>query len=289
LTEALVCRKLGLSPIPVAKELGVTARQAIGVLGCALMLVLVAPASAPAERDHFQVKLDAVYEEGDFGTSETTRLLTVPLTLRYLGERFDFGVTGFLVYLDAPRQVTLVEGDPSVTRDDGGRHTELGPGDTILKLRVFALDDLGPDSWLPSLTPFVKFKIPTGDEKRELGTGKPDGGLGVEFDKQFASFFILGDVSYTFIGDPPGENFRDRPAASLGAGVPLGPKFTFTALLDWRRALVRGNDDALEVHGILSARLAPALTVSPYAFMGLTDGTSEWGLGFEASYRFGRW
>jgi hypothetical protein len=279
LTCATACPKLG----------GVTARQVTGTLGCALFTLLLVASPTLAEREHFQVKLGAVYEEGDFGTSETTRVLSAPATLRYLGERFDLAVTTFFVYLDSPQDVTLVDGTPNVTGQPSERETEAGLGDTTLKLRIYAFDDPGPDSWLPALTPFVKFKIPTGDDKRGLSTGKPDGGLGLEFDKQFSSFFLLGDVSYTFMGDPSDQNFRDRPAASLGVGVPLGPKWSVVALIDWRRALVRGTDDPVEVLGVLTARVLPTLTVSPHAFMGLTDGSPDWGFGFEVSYRFARW
>lgn len=260
-----------------------------GAVALGLILLLVAVGPAAAQREHFQVKLGAVYEQGDFGTSDVTRTLSAPATARYLGERFDFAVTTFFLYVDSPQQVVFVDGSPNVGGQTGERETEAGLGDTILKLRIYALDDRGPESWVPGLTPFVKFKIPTGDDKRGLSTGKPDGGLGLEFDKQFQSFFILGDVSYTFMGDPDDINLRDRPAASLGAGIPLGPKWSVVALLDWRRALVSGTDDPLELLGILTTRVTPTTTVAPYAFMGLTDGSPDWGLGFEVSYRFGRW
>jgi hypothetical protein len=267
----------------------VTVFPLTGALGLGLLLVLVAAGPAAAQREHFQLKLGAVYEQGDFGTSEVTRTLTAPATARYLGERFDFAVTAFFVYVDSPQQVVFVDGSPNVAGEAGERETEAGLGDTVLKLRIYALDDRGPDSWVPGLTPFVKLKIPTGDDKKGLSTGKPDGGLGLEFDKQFHSFFILGDVSYTFMGDPDDVDFRNRPAASLGVGVPLGPNWSVVALLDWRLALVRDTDDPLELLGILTARLTPTITVSPYAFMGLTDGSPDWGLGFEVSYRLGRW
>lgn len=268
----------------------VIARQAACVLGCVLALVLFPAAPAAAQREHFQLKIGASYDQGDFGTPETTHSLVAPVTLRYLGGRFDFGVTSSFVYLDAPRDVTFVDGSPDVTRESTGRRdSNAGLGDTLLKARLFAVDDPGPGSWLPSLTPFVKLKLPTADEDRGLGTGKPDGGLGVEFDKQLGTFFILGDASYTFMGDPPDQNFRDRPAASLGAGVQLGRTYSVTVMLDWRRALLPGRDDLLELLGIVTARLSPTLSVSPHFFAGLTDGSPDFGLGFEVSYRFGRW
>ena len=53
---------------------------------------------ASSEREHFQLKLGAGYDQGDFGTSDTTRSFYAPVTLRYLGERFDVGLTASLIY-----------------------------------------------------------------------------------------------------------------------------------------------------------------------------------------------
>src|SRR5574337_2073036 len=86
--------------------------------------------------------------------------------------------------------VNLIEGVP--TRTEGARArrvTTAGAGDTVVKGRYFLLDDPGlPAPW-PSLTPFFKVKIPTADEKRNLGTGKTDYGFGLELDKQFGRFY----------------------------------------------------------------------------------------------------
>lgn len=40
-------------------------------------------------REHFQLKVTPAYQRGDYGTDETTRLLVLPFTLRYLGDRLD--------------------------------------------------------------------------------------------------------------------------------------------------------------------------------------------------------
>lgn len=49
------------------------------------------------------------------------------------------------------------------------------------------------------------------------------------------------------------------------------------------------GDDALELTGIVQYRLARTLMVSPYVFVGLTDGSPDFGLGFEVSWKFGRY
>src|SRR5262249_23652962 len=139
------------------------------------------------------------------------------------------------------------------------------------------------------LAPFVKVKFPTADDDKGLGTGKMDGGFGVEWDKSFGAFFIFGDVSYIFMGSPAGQNFRDRPGASGGAGYRITPNLTISTLLDWRRSLVKGNDDPLELNGMLTYKVTRTFSVTPNVFVGLTNGSPDWGAGVELSWKFGRW
>jgi hypothetical protein len=242
------------------------------------------------EREHFQLKLSPSYDEGDFGRRETTRTFFFPVTFRYLGERFDVGITGSFIHLEAPRDVVIVEGQAQPTgAARGERESVSGIGDLILRGRYYLVDDPGPDSWLPTLAPFVKLKIPTADKDRGLGTGEVDGGFGLEFDKTFGGWLVFGDVSYTFMGDPPGQDFRDRPAASLGLAYYVRSDILVGGLVDWRRALVRGNEDPVELVGLAQFRLTRTVSVTPNVFVGLTEGSPDWGVGVELSWKFGRW
>lgn len=192
------------------------ARRLVRVFGAILAIVLVAATPGWAQREHFQLKFGAGYDRGDFGTSETTQTAYAPVTLRYLGERFDVGVTGSFVYLDSPEDVTIVDGRPTITGQPTGRDQVAGIGDTIIRARYFLLDEPGPGSWYGGLAPFVKLKLPTGDEDRGLGTGEYDVGLGLEFAQAVRRHLLhlRRRLSYTFMGDPPDQNFRDRPGAS---------------------------------------------------------------------------
>ncbi len=257
----------------------------------AIFSLLLAPGQGWAEeREHFQLKIGSMYDQGDFGTSSTTRTLFTPVTLKYLGDRFDLGVTGSFVVVDTVGGVNLLEGTP--TRTEGARvrrTTTAGIGDTLVKGRLFLLDDPGPQSPLPSLTPFAKVKIPTADEDRNLGTGKADYGFGLELDKYFGRFFLFGDASYTVIGSPAGQDLRNRPAASFGAGMKVTDAVTASALIDWRRSLVAGQDDPAELAGILTFKASRTVSISPNVSVGLTDGSPDFGVGIELAYRFGRY
>jgi hypothetical protein len=72
-------------------------------------------AESPEGREHFQLKLGSGYDQGDFGTSDTTRSAYVPVTFRYLGEQFDVGVTAGLIYLNTTSDVVIIDGVPAAT------------------------------------------------------------------------------------------------------------------------------------------------------------------------------
>lgn len=258
------------------------------------VLLLVAPGQGRGEeREHFELKVGATYDQGDFGTSNTTRTLSVPVTFKYLGDQFDLGVTPSFVVVDTVGGVTLVEGVPTRTREarrvTPRRVTTAGAGDTLVKGRYYLLDDPGLPSPVPALTPFFKVKIPTADEKKNLGTGKTDYGFGLEADKQFGRWFLFGDASYTVIGSPAGQDLRNQPEVSGGVGFQLTSALTVSAFVDWRRALVSGQDDPTELDGVLTYKLTRTLSLSPSVFVGLTNGSPDFGVGFQLAYKFGRY
>jgi len=242
------------------------------------------------EREHFQLKVGGHYDQGDFGTRHKTKTLITPVTLRYLGDRFEIGVTTSYTRIDTVGGVSIVGGRSVST---GGltarRTTQDGLGDTYLEGRYYLIDDPGPASLLPSLAPFVVLKIPTADEKRNLGTGEFDYGAGLDVEKQFRSFFVFADVSYTVIGSPPHQRFRDEPGAGIGMGRDVSDKVSLAAFVDWRRAIVSGTDDPVEVGGVLTYKLTRTTRLSPNFFFGLTNGASDFGVGFDVAWNFGRW
>ena len=250
------------------------------------------PAERPAprtERERFQLKVGLSYEQGDYGTGEDSRAVYAPVVLKYLGDKFDVGLTVPWLYLHSEAGVTQVDGDITRGSRDQQRDTSAtGLGDVSLKGRWFLIED-DRTSWVPALAPFARIKFPTADADRNLGTGEPDFGFGVEYDKQFGSVFVFGDAAYTFIGDPPGESFRNRPGVSLGVGYDVTRELTASAQLDWRRALVKGNDDPLDLIGTLVVRLNRTVSIIPSVIIGLTNGSPDFGAGVEVTYKFGRY
>ena len=239
------------------------------------------------ERAHFQIKIGATYDRGDYGTTDLTKVVFVPVTFRYLGKRYDVSVTPSFARVESSGGVQLIEGVPTPTGVAGTtRVTNSGVGDTVVRSRFYLLE--GTRS-APSISPFVKIKIPTSPSALSLGTGKTDAGFGVEMDHQISRTILFGDLSYTFIGDITGLNLRNRPAGSFGIGERITNSVVVNGMIDWRRSVLATNPDPTDLVGVISYRVSPSLTVSPNAYVGLTRSTSDYGGGIEFSFRFRRY
>jgi hypothetical protein len=240
-------------------------------------------AAAPAR---FTFRMGAGYDQGDFGAAEISRAYYVPFSLRYTASRFDIGVSSAFARIDTAGGIRLIDGVPTQTDSSSGPLQESGIGDTTVRSRFFVLNDQGRGTAKPSVTPFVKIKIPTADETRGLGTGKVDYGFGVELDKEIGPIFLFGDVAYTVMGKIPELGFRNRPAASVGVGKQVTENVTVSSMVDWRRAVIAGNTNPTELVGVLSYRVTPRVSISPNAFKGLSQGSADYGVGVQMSFKF---
>ncbi len=119
-----------------------------------------------AERERFQISTGFSYEQGDFGTGINSKTVIVPFSFRYLGDRFDLGLTIPFVYQDSAQSITIIDGEPERVRDDALSQTldqvAPGVGDLVLKGRLYLFDDPGLESFLPGIAPFAKVKFPMG-------------------------------------------------------------------------------------------------------------------------------
>lgn len=261
-----------------------------GLLSLLLLLLIARNASSQSkeEREHFQVKLGAFYDQGDFGSTTKTTSLYTPITLRYLGNRFDVGVTSAYSQMNSSGGIRLIDGVPTRT----GGHTSLSPstqsgvGDTLIRGRIHLLEESVAH---PAVRPFARVKIPTAPANLGLGTGKTDYGFGVEVDKQFSPILLFGDLGYTVTGKVAGLNLQNRASGSFGVGGRISDSVVLSGSVDWRRSIVVGNENPTEVVGTISYRLSPTVTVSPTTYFGLNNSSPDFGGGIELSFKFGRY
>jgi hypothetical protein len=105
-------------------------------------------------------------------------------------------------------------------------------------------------------------------------------------DRPVGPVTVFGDASYTAVGKIAGLNLRNRPAAGIGIAGRVARAVTLSGAFDWRRSLVEGNPDPAEFTGAIGCRVSPTLTLTPNAFVGLSAGSSDFGLGMQVAVRF---
>jgi outer membrane putative beta-barrel porin/alpha-amylase len=186
--------------------------------------------------------------------------------------------------------VVLTGGGVAVRNEDGGKFarperssSQSGLGDLLLKVSYTVLKER---AFVPEITPYVKVKFPTAQRDKGLGTGEFDETVGVDLGKRlFDGLFGFGSIAYTFIGDPPGTNFRNSLGWSFGPGYSIGPLSLF-AFLEGSTAISSEQKDPLDVRIGAEYRLLPTLKFNGAVTRGLSDGAADWGISAGFTVRF---
>jgi hypothetical protein len=162
--------------------------------------------------------------------------------------------------------------------------TSSGVGDLILRGRYYLVEET---STIPLIAVTARIKMPTADADKGLGTGEFDEGVGVEFTKKLSDRWTgFLDGGYTFIGDPPGVEFRNQWWYDVGAGYEVNKKVNLSLYYEEYRALVTTVNNARDL--LFSTVLKPtsALRCTGSVMVGLSNGAPNYGLTGGLSYRF---
>jgi hypothetical protein len=226
---------------------------------------------------------------GDYGTDTNTTTTYMPFSF---GRQFTSGKLDLVVpflRVKSAENVTIIGGRPQGTgrfRSGGQTRTESGLGDMLLRGRLNVYEERDND-YFPSTTLVARIKFPTADEDDGLGTGEFDETIGVEFWKTVhGPWAALFDFTYTWTGNPPGIELRNPWAFALGVGYTFRERFMATMTYEESRALVRGNSNPRDWVFGLSFMPNKVVSLSSSIQFGLSDGSPDFGIGFQGNYRF---
>jgi len=257
-----------------------------------LVLIITAVTPALAEDDpRWLLSTSVNYSVGDYGTNKDTTIVYVPVTfgVRPIDQLW-ISLTLPWIY-QSSENVVVTAGGVAVRKKGGSgkfarpeRSTsESGVGDLLLKVSYTVLEER---DFVPEIAPYVKIKFPTADSDRGLGTGEFDETIGVDLSKRLIDgLFGFVTLSYTFVGDPPGTNFRDSFGWSVGPAYSIGPLSLF-AFLDGSTAISPGQADPLELRVGAEYRLTRALKFTGAVTRGLSNGSADWGGSLGFTFRF---
>lgn len=223
------------------------------------------------------------YSSGNYGTSDTTDILYIPLTGTYETGPWTLKLT--VPYLS-------ITGSGNVTKDIGvyksatasTRTTESGLGDVVAAATYNVFAGTGANPWLVDLTGKVKFA--TADETKGLGTGKNDYALQVDAYKVIDRFTAFGTVGYKVLGSPTGITLDNVLYGSLGGSYKYTEQTSSGLILDLRQKASPTGSEQRELTAYVSHKINKSWKSQAYVVKGFTDGSPDWGVGAMATYGF---
>jgi hypothetical protein len=258
------------------------------ILATALLLAV----GAARADDGITLGIGADYSSGDYGTTTTTDIWSVPLSARYTSG--DWTWKASLPWMRVSGNAGVVPGLGNVGNlNPNGRgrgrgnaitSSDSGSASGIGDLRLTGTYSFaGTGATGVDLTANVK--VATADEDKGLGTGANDYGLALDLYRDFSGTTLFGGVGYTMLGDSDYIDTDSVWNANLGASWAVGSG-SLGVMYDWRAAATETADDRSEVTGFYSIRSGDAAKWQLYATKGLSDGSPEWGAGVALTYAF---
>ena len=218
-------------------------------------------ASAADESGNAYAALSADFREGDFGTSVNNELYSLTPEMGYVSDRYDLSAS-------IPLHRLSVSGG-------GLSSTESGMGDAVLRGGGRLWRDEGG---IFSLNGALTLKLATGDENKGLGTGATDIGVSLSGTRKIGAYAVTALAGYTRVGDPAGVVYDD--VVSYGVGVNRGfTRSNVFASLQGQTSALPGGTDPLEFDVGFFRMLSPDYVLIAHAFIGLSDGSPDDGMG----------
>lgn len=228
--------------------------------------------SGPALSAETTVSLGIDYSTGDYGGTESTDILYVPVILKYETGAWIGKLTIPYIRITGPGEVIPDIGRVGATTTT--RTTEQGLGDVVASLTRALYSG---NRLLLDATGKVKFA--TANEDRFLGTGENDYSAQIDAYVPAGRLMPLATLGYRVFGDPPGADLDNVFYTSAGFTYAVNDGLNAGAIFDFRERSSERRDPRRELLLFASQRLQPGWRLQGYAVRGFSDDSPDWGAG----------
>lgn len=226
------------------------------------------------------------YTSGEYGASEDTRILYVPLTVKTEGRRYFARVTIPYIEVDAPVGGDIIaigpDGQP-IRASTGDREKNDGVGDIVAALGYTVLNRARSGIVVDVVT---KAKFGTADEDKGLGTGENDYSVQIDGYKTIKRLTYLLTAGHRVYGDPSGLDLNDVFFGSVGAVFKFRLGISAGMIYDFRERIVESGDTQSELTGFVTRKLGGNRKIQGYVVGGLSDASPDWGAGLMLTQSF---
>lgn len=256
-----------------------TARFPIGVL---VACCLSTPAAAQLSDLGQSSSLSLFFSKGFYDQALPTYVRYLPYTheLTIPGWRFKASLP--VLEIDGPANILIDVG--TVGRESSDRAAERGVGDLLLS-STYEVPALGAN--LPFFDITVDLKLPTADEKRGLGTGKPDVGVQIDAYQNLGATTLFASAGYRYRHrSPVYEGLRDSISFSLGLSRPLMERWQAGVIYDYRQAASTFSGDTHEILPYISWAPSDDWSLMIYTILGYTIDSADKSAGVQITRRW---
>ena len=247
-----------------------------------------------AEDSELSLGVGLNYSTGEYGTSATTRILSIPLTAQYETGRWKAKLTVPYLRISGPANVIPGVGAVNNTNPNGrGRGssggtstsegTASGLGDIVTALTYNAYYNQAAKFGI-DVTGKVKFG--TADRDRGLGTGENDYFAQVDAYKTFDRITAFGGIGRAWLGSSAFIQLNNVWYANAGASYALDQRDSVGLSFDARQRASASSAPQREMTAFWIRKLDKATKAQAYMLVGLANGSPDWGFGVSVAHAF---
>jgi len=249
-----------------------------------ILSLLSLPQVAAQEQNDIthKITVGTYYSSGDYGVDEDTEISYIPISYELARFPWVLSVTVPYLSLQGPGDVFLETGNIGRPRGTTSEMIdEKGLGDVFLTA-TYQLPPIFNDWVFLDLT--VQTKLPTADENNDLGTGKSDTGLQLDFYTSLERNTYFTTVGYRHRGKTPLYDLENSFYATLGLMRQYSDKTFLGLLYDYREKASSNGFESHELMPFLSYNLDSQWNVMLYSIFGFTNSSADNTIGFQISY-----
>ena len=228
--------------------------------------------------------LGAYYANGDYGDSNSTEILYVPVSYEA-----NFGRWGFqlvMPWLEVRGRGNVLVNIGGITRAVAGtqRAKSSGIGDVIASA-IYQFDPVSESA--PFIDLRLDVKLPTADEGRSLGTGETDVSIQIDLSQNVSTSVIFATIGRNHRGKTslyPG--LKDSSFAQVGFARPFSENWNGGIFFDYREAASSFSDDSRELVPYLSWQLSEKWSFTALVTRGFTDASADYSVMGQIIYRW---
>lgn len=229
------------------------------------------------------------YQQGDYGTSDSTSLWRVPISISYRK-------TNFSLFASMPLLLAQSDGDIIITNKTSMNKMNTGSSSSRASQKtVSGIGDIvlsGSYYFMPNFRNEITYrltaalKLGTADENKGLGTGENDFSLEGGIVKNIDEYILSGTLGYEFNGDSAVFDYNNVFYGTLGLTKLLAMNKQIGSYLYFSQALSDAADAPLELSLFYSQPVSQTRDIYFYLSKGLSDGSPDFSVGGNIQFKF---